>query len=508
MTSWREVIGPAPTGPAGRGRVLARALVPFAIAAALALLGVLMPALVVALVGVALGGVALVRPAAAQRFEHVLAGVGRLVGRVLTTVLLGLVELLVLLPLAVLARVFGRDPLAQPGHRSSPGWVSRASSVDGLTRRPFGSEAAERRRRSPAFRASYATVRVIGWVVIVLALNYGLGWTWDEYFGTHDTPAASSAPRGTIEALASSPAMRSEPWADRYWDEFRALDYDFHPFILSRVAPTEGRYIDAQGAVRRSYVPVGLGDGAPEVWFLGGAALWGEGQRDLHTIPSEVARLAEDVGRPIRAVNLGQPGYTSWQAALLLEQELAVRPAPDLVVLYDGAADVAVQLEQASDAPTHYNVQGVTDALVGRDSAREQAEDWWQEYRDTSVVGRLLDRVRGVFGAQPAAADGLGLADRVADLHARSVDLASHVARRHGVDAIFAWQAAEGVPGDGGAYRRVAGDQDGGSAGVADLSGVLDDHDEPLYLDGVLTGERGARIVAASLWPLLRPALP
>lgn len=504
MTGWHELAEPS-SRSRHRHAALARSLAPFAAAAVLLAFGLTVAATVVTVVGVALIVAGAVRPSAAARAERALAAFGRLVGHLLTAALLGLVELVVFVPLFAFSRILRRDPLVERGGVAPGRWGPRERSRDGIPRRPFAPETHGTNR---VVRVAYVTVRVIGWVVIVLALNYGVGWVWDEWFGTHDQPVAAPVSEQSAAELAAAPAMAGDDWARDYWREFQSLDYEFHPFILSRVAATDGRYIRVDGAVRRSYEPDDLSPSAPEVWFLGGAALWGQGQRDQHTIPSVVARLAEAAGTPIRAVNLGQPGYTSWQSALLLEQELAVRPAPDLVVVYDGADDVAVQIEGSSQDPTHYNVAGVTEALTGRDSAREQAQDWWQEYRDTSVVNRLLQRVEGLFGiVEPAAAAGPGLADRVADLHARSVDLAGFAASEHDVPVLFAWQAAAGVAGDGGAYRRVAGRADQGRYGAVDLSGALDDAPEPVYIDGVLTNERGAALAAAALWPLVRPAL-
>lgn len=502
MIGWEEVAAPRDCRPS-RAAAVARRLAPFLAGLVLWALGLEVAALAVVVLGLALLLAGWVRPASVHRVERWLLVFGHLVGTTLRIVLLGLVELAVFVPLFLLAKLFRRDLLVERGAGRPGRWVARRSVDTPVARRPFALEATTPR---PVFRFAYAGVRIVGWVVIVLALNYGLGWLWDEWFGTHDQPVAEPVSAQSAEELASSPAMADSPWAHDYWQAVRAMDYEFRPFLLSRVAPIDSDLITVEGARRRSYEAPDLPEDAPEVWFLGGAALWGVGQRDDHTVPSEVARLAEAAGTPIRAVNLGQPGYTSWQSALLLEQELAVRPAPDLVVFYDGADDVAVQVERPSEDPTHYNVEGVTDALVGRNSAEEQAQDWWDDYRETSVVNRLLERVEGLVGVQPAAADTPGLADRVADLHARSVDLAQFVAGEHGVPVLFSWQAAAGVPGDGGAYRRVARDPDTGPAPVLDLSRVLDEAGD-VYLDGVLTNERGAALVAAAIWPEIRDGL-
>ena len=501
MNGWEEVAEPSERRPS-RAAAVARRLAPFVAGLVLWALGLEIAALAVLVLGTGLLLAGWVRPSSVRRVERWLLAFGHLVGTALRIVLLGLVEVLVFLPLSLLVKVLRRDLLVERRAGRPGRWMARRPAEAPVPRRPFALEVTT---PTPAFRFAYAGVRIVGWVVIVLALNYGLGWLWDEWFGTHDQPVASSSAQ-SAEELAASPAMADDPWAPEYWAAFRSLDYEFRPFLLSRVGAIDTGGITVEGARRRSYEAPGLPEGAPEVWFLGGAALWGVGQRDDHTIPSEVARLAEAAGTPIRAVNLGQPGYTSWQSALLLEQELAVRPAPDLVVFYDGADDVAVQIERPDEDPTHYNVEGVTAALVGRDSARDQAEDWWEDYRETSVVNRLLERVEGLVGVQSAAADPPGLAERVADLHARSVDLARFVAGDHGVPILFSWQAAAGVPGDGGAYRQVTRDPDTGPAPVLDLSRVLDDAGD-VYLDGVLTNERGAALVAASLWPTIDDAL-
>ena len=502
--SWAEVPPASPPDRAPRPPRWRAAVPPLLLAGLLALIGVPRLAGVVVIGAGIVLALTWLKPSLAARIEGLLAAVGHAVGRALTVVLLGVVELLVFLPLAALAAVFRRDPLVERGAGRPGRWVARRADGRPPERRPFALEDGGRPGR--LLRGAYLGVRVVGWVVIVLVLNYGLGWLWDEWFASHDQPVPAAISEQSAQELASSPAMADAPWARGYWDEFRALDYEFHPFVLSRVAPADGPHITVDGPVRRSYEAPAAAGRRPEVWFLGGSALWGEGQRDEHTIPSEVARRAEAAGTPIRAVNLGQPGYTSWQSALLLEQQLAVRPAPDLVVLYDGADDVAVQLETPSEDPVHYDVGGVTEALTGRDSARDQAEDWWETYRETSVVNRLLDGAQSLFGVVPAGAEGPGIVDRVEDLHARSLDLARFAAAEHDVPVVAAWQAAEGVPGDGGAYRRVAGGT-GGPDGPVDLSAALDDADRPVFLDGVLTNELGARLVAARLWPLVEEGL-
>ena len=90
------------------------------------------------------------------------------------------------------------------------------------------------------------------------------------------------------------------------------------------------------------------------VWFFGGSALFGDGQRDDHTIPSEFARLAEADGIPVEVRNYGRPGVAMWQELQLFEQTVAAGQKPDLVVFYDGFNDLAWQMNlDLSAEPTN-----------------------------------------------------------------------------------------------------------------------------------------------------------
>ncbi len=502
---WAEVVEPDPPH-ARAGSTWAAWSAPFVAAVVLGLVGFATLAAAVFLTAVALAVLRVLWPGGAHTIDRGFAVVGRVVGAALRVGLLAVVELFVLAPLALLAFLVRHDPLTV-GARSRAGrWQVHSTPPPVLRRRTYLAESPENRTRGAVSRVATPALRVVGLALLLLVANYAAGWTWDELAGTHDTPLGVAA-ASSIDELRVAPAMAHHDWSSDYWLEFEELEYEFRPFIMSRIVDVDGRYITSEAGIRRSFEPAGLTESSPEVWFFGGAALWGQGQRDLHTVPSQIARLAEAAGTPIRVVNFGQPGYTSWQSALLLEQELAVREPPDAVVFYEGADDVAVQLEAPSEDPTHYNVPGAQPALLGRDSAQDQLREWWQEYRDASLVNAVLEGVPNVFGAQAAVADRSGLEERVLDLRARSVDLAAFVAERHGVEAVFAWQAAEGVPSDEGAYRRVAAIGTAGAGDPVDLSGVLDDADTPVFLDGVLVNEQGASLVAPAVWALIEPLI-
>src|SRR5690606_36132583 len=112
------------------------------------------------------------------------------------------------------------------------------------------------------------------------------------------------------------------------------------------------RYINIKDGVRRSWSPPQQPGCRPlRVWFFGGSSLFGEGQRDLHTIPSMVARSAWDDGLPLQVENRGVMGDPHWIASRRFEAVVAdAEPAdlPDLVVFYDGANEVIPRIEANS----------------------------------------------------------------------------------------------------------------------------------------------------------------
>lgn len=419
---------------------MARSASPVLLGAVAVIAGWYLIAVVAIVAGVVSALLAVAAPSAAMVVDRALRHLGHLVGLVLSYVLVGLVDLLVIVPLGLVLRAFRGDPL---GTGQSRGWVSRPEPRRHDSSRGFSREVEQDGGLSLARRLLAGAPQAVGILTIVILVNYCVGWVWDEYLGSHDMPVAGVGAAASVDRLRDAPAMGAAPWADAYWTEFGALDHEYLPFLLSRVGDTAGDHIDSDDGVRRSFSAAAP---AAEVWFFGGSALWGVGQRDDHTIPSEVVRLAEAARTPIRAVNFGQPGYTSWQEVLLFEQQLAVRPTPDFVVFYDGADDMAVQIEGATSRPSHYNVGGLDAALNGRDSAREEATDLLDEYRDTSVITRFLGAAGRLLGLdEEAGAGGPDLADRTADLHRRSVELASYLAEREGVRALFTWQASPGV---------------------------------------------------------------
>jgi len=490
--SWREV-GPL---PGRRGAPLVVKVIPLlAIAVVLHLLQRTDLAVLVLFLGGGLLVASTVSPRFAATADRVQHAISRLVGHALGFVLLGVVELLVLVPIAAVSRLLRRDPMARPA-----GWARTPVAAADAPRRLYAAEAVA---VVPAWRRRARLVPVaVGSVVVILLADLAVGAALDDQLGLPDAPEQQTA--------SMREQMVDVPWSDAYWDEVDALTTSYVPFLMSRTDDVDGQNITVQDGVRTSWTAPDLPADAPVVWFFGGSTMWGLGHRDDHTIPSEVARLAADAGTPIRVVNLGERGYTSWQGIQRFERALAAGPAPAAAVFYDGANDLGAQLQDPRPGATHFN-PGVTEQLL----EEEEETSWWDAYRNRSVLARALDRVRQELdppaGAQTPptapqpAQPGSDAADAVrwtVDSYQRTRLLATHLAQEAGVHPLFVWQPVE-AGGTGSVYDDAAG-QVGDP--TVDLSALLAGEDD-LWLDATHTTEAGARVVAQALWAELAPQL-
>lgn len=131
------------------------------------------------------------------------------------------------------------------------------------------------------------------------------------------------------------PAYRGVPWADQLQlDQAQQVNWD---------DDVQTQYFNSTGGIRRtlrSTCP------CPEVtvWITGGSAVVGLGQRDDHTVASELVRIGEANGLSIDMVNLGQSGQTMGGEVARIESLLATTDPPDLIVFLNGWNDVAFRV--------------------------------------------------------------------------------------------------------------------------------------------------------------------
>lgn len=493
-----------------------RALISFAAAVAFVATGHARAAMFVIILVVVITSASAVRPRAGAAIERWLAAFARAVGFVLSVVVLALIEALVFAPLSLLLWVFRRDPLSASGR--SRGWRGVEANHTLLADRPFTVEAHEGHSGSRAQRVLRATPAALGVMVLLVTVDFSAGFAYDEFVGSHDVPStlhSSASGPAEREAERERQAMAPYPWWGEYLDELEGLRYDYEPYLYTRLLDTEGRYINSLDGIRRSYEPEGVDPcGMGEVWFFGGSTMWGDNQRDLYTIPSQVARLAEADGNPIQVVNFGRRGYVNWQEMLLFEQELAHRPAPDLVVFYDGLNDVSAQVSHLNDDPTQLQFEQAYESITGDDRYHAaplvapvaDLSDLWDRYLEVSALGKIVRRTddSGAVGDLAAAAEGIDphqVEEATVDVYQRGVRIERHLAETNGAAAVFFWQPVRAAPAP---YPQIA---DAVGDVAIDLTSVLVEPASPVYTDDGHTNELGAALVARAMYEHLRPQI-
>jgi lysophospholipase L1-like esterase len=231
-----------------------------------------------------------------------------------------------------------------------------------------------------------------------------------------------------------------------------------------------------------------------------------------------VARAAERDGVTLRVVNFGERGYTAFQEFLLLDQELGARPAPDLVVFFDGHNEFGVRTQNDDpppDQPAVFQQETIADAferarpLPGQVPPPEPS--LWREYLDTGAASRIWRGMTGAIVPPAAAQEGAPFrpptpaqyADAF-EVYARAVELATWTAGRHGTRVEFFWQPSSGdndpvpKPDLTGLLPPV----------VHDIRDTFDGHaDDAVFIDGGHSNELGARLLGEAIWQEIAPAL-
>lgn len=360
-------------------------------------------------------------------------------------------------------------------------------------------------------------VRIAGAVALVLLLDVaagafltGSGWLLPE-----DRGDIEQAVEYSITETMSAAPIAEEPWAEDYAAAMQRFELDggpYVPFLSRSFVPFRSEHINVTERGRVSYRPPARpGRPALRVAVLGGSVIFGVGQRDEHTIPSELARLAEAEGLVLDVHNYGLPTWVSWQEQLYFERMLARGERYDMVVFLDGFNEFEAQRTDYSAEPTHVAARWM-DGLMA-DFRRERAvtpgaldgvQELIESYRRNSALWRSADSLTGrrellkggrpLEGSTPAQQS-----DAAIDLYGRSVRRIQEIAATNDVPVRFFWQPqADGWPPS--VLRRLP-------AVTTSLADVFDGLEDEVYIDQVHTNEAGARIIAEALWDSIGPEL-
>lgn len=268
---------------------------------------------------------------------------------------------------------------------------------------------------------------------------------------------------------------------------------------LWTVADFAGTYTNVRDGERRTLEPSDCARCQRRtVWFIGGSAGFGFGQRDEHTVASELVRLAGERGVAMTVRNFSVPALTVYQEAEKIEARLRDEEPPDLVVFYDGYNDVSGTLLSSAVhgiRPDEPQVLDFADWAVLLESDLDIST-----VGTTRELGELVaSKYRRVQSSVTAELDGAG----VASMFAFQPDALASPLQYEAASPV--WKLPE-------EFRRRSDEiTDIAIAAlqpsVIDVRRVFDAEQRPVFFDFSHTNELGARIVAEALYPHLSERL-
>lgn len=452
-----------------------------------------------------------IRRVARRGVDGVVRTVGvaaRAMGAVVATAAALVVFYLVVTPMGLVARLLGVRllPRGTWHRRAAPTGARTGRAVIAAPRGAAGTEALGPRL---TWGAAVALVALGAFVATLLPR------------ALERAPDESAVPeqlRGATYDPFTSAALSDADWLAEAGAEFGAVGggLTYTSFVGNSLRDHQGRYVNVVDRRRRSYEPADTTGEPIDVWFLGGSTMFGfSAQRDLHTIPSEVVRLAEADGVLVRAHNLGAPGYVNMQETILAAQLLAAGERPDLIVFYDGINDFGLAFQQAFGGigvvgdPSDLSAFAYRRLLAGQLTGSADppvplvtAPDVGNPPRAAAVIEALL----GVYERGIELAGALGDRYGVPVAHFWQPDLFNTTALEPGER-----QVVEDLGLDDFRYDAIArisrSTVHSLPDGVLDLSQAFVGETGPVLTDQAHTNELGARLVAEAMYPHLGPAL-
>lgn len=390
----------------------------------------------------------------------------------------------------LVGRAFVRDRTA--------GWAR----VDEQLADPRRGRRPEKRDVRRGWAPAMSAVAMVAVAALTLRLVVPVLWAYYNGRSIKDSSAQKlgvAAPDDPIPAAYTGAAWYPEFREDMAWvtDERVA----WRPLTVQRVLDVETPTVNVHDRVRDSWKAPKCSCTRVTVWLYGGSGAFGLGQRDAHTIASELARLAAADDVVLDVQNRGIPGQMHWRNSTRFAWDLSVEPKPDLVVFYEGAEEVESEME--------LRARGLADIRAPFES----------------FATNLYEEVVGAPKGPPATPDGVTYkgwpqldadpgppGQLAATRYDRSLLMSDRTAKAYKVPVRYFWQPSRYGGADG---PEIAADDLRGEVyrnapttlddRVVDLSGVLDGKDQPFMSDATNHNEVAARLIAAAMWKELRP---
>lgn len=256
-----------------------------------------------------------------------------------------------------------------------------------------------------------------------------------------------AAARGHLSSATTYPVeptsyYSTQPWSEQYWRELTATkDLEkYRPWLAWDLEPFDGEHlnIDAQG--RRETPASRCDTGAYKVFAFGGSTMWGWGAPDWGTIASYLqASLQEQTSRPVCVVNFGEIGYVSTQNLLQLLVELQAGNIPDLVIFYDGIADI-IASHQTGIPGSHTHLQRISKKFDTLCPTINQDRLLWKSNLYQLLAKLIPQREVEIANYRTMGHDTSDLARLTNKFYLANYDLVETLARGHGFEFHFFWQ--------------------------------------------------------------------
>jgi lysophospholipase L1-like esterase len=314
-------------------------------------------------------------------------------------------------------------------------------------------------------------------------------------------------------------AFANSPWFPEYqamvgyaytWlDVFRQIGFE-------KMLDADSDFISVRDGARTTWSPPDCDCPRFSVRFYGSATGLGLGQRDDHTIPSELAKAAWADGVALDVVNRGMPGDQHWQQADRLGWDLTRYPVPDGVIFYSGVSEVngGIWLGRTGqgdvDRPSDPMAEGFLNDELIRNAIRQALTGGEEQPRPPEGLNVPPSSTVPEMGPTQ-------IGELVADRYAHSLPMSRDLVDLYDITALWVWEPmrlsrplAAGEPAfpeDEQTRTVVETAKENLPDGVLDLSGALSSDPRPFFWDDVHHNEEAAVIVAARLWAELKPAL-
>jgi len=351
-TGWGFKEVQTPSDNLGKDSIsILKLLFPFIVAGLFYLLEKLFLATIVAGIALAFLLLRFTAPSLLNLILTFLAALGRRLGKIVSYICLTIFYSIILVPIGLLNRLMGRDPLEFKWLPASHSYWVNLPQVDSVRffDKPFLYEIRHSDKDKEPVKLFRFSKAVYNTALCLLILNLAIGLLYHKVVKTYN--------RKLLDPRSNSPVYAKSSWAKEYFREFKeSNNVSYQPFIGWRRDDYSGKYINIKNGIRKSYQSNINPDKSILLYIFGGSTIWGTGARDDYTIPSYVAKFSERDHIPLKVKNFGETGFVNWQNVIRLSELCAEGNVPDLVIFYEGVNDLGAKLQTTYRDRVHQNL--------------------------------------------------------------------------------------------------------------------------------------------------------